>query len=338
MKSRTKFLLTCMTGALVIGMGPMTSTSHAADTMPVKAMPAGAPVPYWWFTGEIEVGGRFFLNDPQKDGIASQGGKSLGKFYEYRDLRPGPIGNARISTGTSDGLYKIDIYGKNIGYDDQQYGLSASKAGEHYFNFQWDETPHNNGIGHTIYNGVGTNALTLPAGLSNQLHLDAPGNGPTQSVATARDINANLHDVDMGIRRDTAAADYRWTPTDAWDVKADYSHMHRTGTQTDGVTFSWGTSGVRVDAPKPVDDVTQNYGLNGEYAGTSPWGQNCSPSNSRTMGPPTATPLFLHRPEPLLPPARGTVHQVALLRRPFLLGWCRCGQATKPIVSTRRSV
>ncbi len=77
----------------------------------------------------------------------------------------------------------------------------------------------------------------------------------------------------MGIRRDTAAADYRWTPTDAWDIKADYSHMHRTGTQTDGVTFSWGTSGVRVDAPKPVDDVTQNYGLNGEYAGTSPWGK-----------------------------------------------------------------
>ena len=25
--------------------------------------------------------------------------------------------------------------------------------------------------------------------------------------------------------------------------------------------------------PKPVDDATQNYGLNGEYVGTSPWGQ-----------------------------------------------------------------
>ena len=266
-----------MTGAIAIGMGPMTSTSHAADTMPVKAMPAGTPVPYWWFTGEVEVGGRFFLNDPQKNGIASQGGKSLGKFYEYRDLRPGPIGNARISTGTSDGLYKIDISGKNIGYDDQRFDFNASKAGEHYFNFQWDETPHNNGIGHTIYNGVGTNALTLPAGLSNTLATActpaANCTGPVQNAAAAAAINANLHDIDMGIRRDTAAADYRWTPTDAWDIKADYSHMHRTGTQTDGVTFSWGTSGVRVDAPKPVDDVTQNYGLNGEYAGTSPWGK-----------------------------------------------------------------
>ena len=25
--------------------------------------------------------------------------------------------------------------------------------------------------------------------------------------------------------------------------------------------------------PKPVDDTTQNYGLTGEYVGTSPWGQ-----------------------------------------------------------------
>ena len=31
--------------------------------------------------------------------------------------------------------------------------------------------------------------------------------------------------------------------------------------------------GVRVDAPKPVADTTQNYGASGEYAGTSFWNQ-----------------------------------------------------------------
>jgi MtrB/PioB family decaheme-associated outer membrane protein len=30
---------------------------------------------------------------------------------------------------------------------------------------------------------------------------------------------------------------------------------------------------VRVDAPRPIDDLTQNYGASGEYAGTSPWSQ-----------------------------------------------------------------
>ena len=59
------------------------------------------------------------------------------------------------------------------------------------------------------------------------------GPGGVQSI-----INANLHQTDIGIRRDTAAVEYRWTPTDAWDIKADYSHMHREGTQAMGVVFN----------------------------------------------------------------------------------------------------
>src|SRR6185369_8474640 len=62
-------------------------------------------------------------------------------------------------------------------------------------------------------------------------------------------------------------------PTDAWDINFDYSHMRRHGTQVEGVVFSPGTSGVVAQVPKPVDDTTQNFGVNGEYTGTSPWGQ-----------------------------------------------------------------
>ena len=35
-----------------------------------------------------------------------------------------------------------------------------------------------------------------------------------------------------------------------------------------------GTSGVVAQVPKPVDDTTQNFGINGEYQGTSPWGKS----------------------------------------------------------------
>ena len=72
-----------------------------------------------------------------------------------------------MATGTSNGLYQFDLSGKNVGYDDQRYDLRASKAGEHYFNFLWDETPHNYGTGHTIFDGVGTTALTVPLALRN---------------------------------------------------------------------------------------------------------------------------------------------------------------------------
>ena len=96
---------------------------------------------------------------------------------------------------------------------------------------------------------------------------------PPKRQAITAIIDANVHQTDIGIRRDTAAVEYRYTPTDNWDIRADYSDMHRRGTQVDGVVFSPGTSGVRVDAPKPIDDTTQNFGVSGEYAGTSPWNQ-----------------------------------------------------------------
>ncbi len=125
--------------------------------------PAAEPIPYWWFHGTVEAGGRFFLNDPQRNGSAYLGQPSLAKFYEYRDLRPGPFGNIWLSTGSSDGLYQIDLGGKNIGYKDQEYYLEASKAGQHYFNFEWDSTPHlYSTSAQTFYQGVGTGALTLP--------------------------------------------------------------------------------------------------------------------------------------------------------------------------------
>ena len=278
-----------MTGALLIGAGPMVCPSYGADTMPVKAMPAAAPVPYWWFSGDIEVGGRFFVNNPTKDGIASQGQKSLGKYYEYSTIKPGPFSNLWLGTGTSDGLYKFNLWADNIGYSDQRYEVGGSKAGEVYFTGVWDQTPHvysTNAL--TLYGGLGSGALTLPAGLSNTLFNDAgcvrvPGQKPigcTSGNPTAgqvanitRDINNNLYVTDIGIHRDTAAGTIRWTPTDAWDINVDYSHMHRYGSQVEGVVFSPGTSGVAAQVPKPVDDTTQNFGINGEYKGTSPWGK-----------------------------------------------------------------
>jgi MtrB/PioB family decaheme-associated outer membrane protein len=265
------------------------SPAFAAD-MPVKAMPAGEPIPFWWFHGEVEAGGRFFANDPNRSGIASQGQKSLGKYYEYSSIKPGPFANGWLSVGTSDGLYKYDVWGKNVGYSDQRFEAGASKAGEFYFTGVWDETPHIYSTNaQTLYSGLGTGALTLPAGLSNTLFNDAgcvrvagrQPNGCTAGNPTAaqvaniqRDITNNLYTTDIGIRRDTAAGAIRWTPTDAWDVNLDYSHMHRTGTQVEGVVFSPGTSGVVAQVPKPVDDTTQNFGINGEYKGTSPWGKN----------------------------------------------------------------
>jgi MtrB/PioB family decaheme-associated outer membrane protein len=246
-----------------------------AGDLPVKAPAAAEPVPYWWFHGEVEAGGRFFINNPLRSGSAYRGAPSLAKFYEYRDLQAGPFGNIWLATGSSDGLYLIDFGAENIGYNDQSYYLDASKAGEHYFSAIWDQSPHLYSTSAlTFYQGLGTGALTLPPGL---VGVGGFGNlpfSPTNPGPGQAGIAPFLYQTDIGIKRDTGSAAYRWTPTVAWDIKADYSHLARTGTQIDGVVGfgnPGGGNSAAIQVPKPVDDTTQNYGLNGEYAGMSPW-------------------------------------------------------------------
>jgi MtrB/PioB family decaheme-associated outer membrane protein len=272
MRVRVGLLIASAMGALLIGV--------ASGPVPAQAQSAGPITPApdaWWFHGYLEAGGRMFLNNPNRNGTNSTGSGSLAKYYEYSTIKPGAFVDGHLATGTNNGLYQIDVWAKNVGYSDQRFNLDASKAGEYYFNAEWDQTPHiYSTSAQTLYNGVGGNSLTLPAGLSNQLFVASGNTNPIaapNAAAVRALINANVHQTDIGIRRDTASAEFRWTPTDAWDMKAEVSNLHRTGTQVEGVVFSPGTSGVRVDAPMPVNDTTQNFGLNGEYAGTSPWNQ-----------------------------------------------------------------
>jgi MtrB/PioB family decaheme-associated outer membrane protein len=254
---------------LVTGAGVI-SRAVAED-----AGPAGAP---WWFQGYLETGGRLFLNNPQKDGVSAFGGKSLAKYYEYSTIKPGPFADGRFTAGSDDGIYGIDFWAKNAGYSDQSYRLDLSRAGANYLTLGWDQVPHTySNSAQTIYNGVGTNALTRPAELANQL-ATAAGGAATPSAGQAAQvqslINANVHHTDIGIRRDTASVENRWTPTDAWDIRINYSNTRRTGTQVDGVVMTGNTAGGAVSqVPAPVADTTQNYGLSSEYVGTSPWGQ-----------------------------------------------------------------
>jgi MtrB/PioB family decaheme-associated outer membrane protein len=289
MKVQSRLLLTCATGAFIMAMAPW--AARAAD----QAMPVKAPVVVeegWWWKGYIELGARGFLNDPKRNGVKGNGtGDSLAKFYEYRDLTPGAFGDGWFATGTKNGLYQLDGWAKNVGYTDQAYELNWSKAGEHYLTVDWDQIPHVISTSAlTPYFGIGSNQLTLAPGVSNALFNAAgctaggannpPGGAgcnsplsPARAAAVQAILNGNLHQTDLGIRRDTGSVEYRYTPTDDWDVRVNYSLTHRVGSQVQGIAFSPGTSGVRVDAPKPVDDITQNYGASGEYVGTSPWSQ-----------------------------------------------------------------
>src|ERR1700737_2075863 len=100
MRLRNGVVLTCAAGLLSAGAG-MISRAQAGE-----AVVFGVP---WWFQSYLETGGRFFLNNPQKDGISAVGGKSLAKYYEYSTLKPGPFLDGRFAAGSKDGVYGIDV-------------------------------------------------------------------------------------------------------------------------------------------------------------------------------------------------------------------------------------
>jgi MtrB/PioB family decaheme-associated outer membrane protein len=270
MNVRSALSISTCAVALLIGVGPTVPEALAAD-MWTKGAP---PLEGWWFHGEAEVGGRFFLNNPDRNGnIATGRDKSLAKFYEYKDESRGPFGNLFLQAGSNNGLYGLDFQAKNIGYLDQSYSLDLSKAGQQYLSLGWDQTPHvYSTSARSIFNGVGSNALTLAPGVATTLTADnVLATAAARAAALTTDINRLAHQTDIGIRRDTASVDYRYTPSDNWDIKLNYSNMHRLGTQVDSVPLGTGSSTALVQVPKPVDDVTQNFGVNGEYIGTSPW-------------------------------------------------------------------
>ena len=224
--------------------------------------------PGWWTHGEIEFGGRGFTSAPPRNGSGAlnsnvwQQGQNLAKYYEYSDIAPGAFGGGHVATGSKDGLYQADLWANNVGYNDQSYLLYLSKIGQQYLTFEWDQSPHlYSTTAQTPYVGVGTTNLTVP-----------------KQAATTAGLVPELYQTDIGIQRNTASVNYRWTPTEAWDLNIEYSHMSRDGTLPYGgvvgiPTTTGSTATNYVMVPTPVHDTTQNYGATGEYAGTSFWGQ-----------------------------------------------------------------
>ena len=237
--------------------------AQAAD-IPLKAPAAGESPALWWFHGEVEAGGRFFLNDPQRNGSAYLGQKSLAKFYEYRDLRPGPFGNVWLSTGTSDGLYQIDLGGKNIGYDDQSYYLDASKAGQALLQFRLG--PDAASLQHQradYLSGGRDHQSDAAAGLRSGRHA---AQDITAVPATDRYRHQARHRVGSNIvgPRTMPGTSRRTTPTCIAAARRLTVSLRQ---------LSAAAALAATAVPRPVDDTTQNFGLNGEYVGTSPWGQ-----------------------------------------------------------------
>jgi len=297
LKARRAILLASTIAALPI------SGALAADQPAPVAVPE---VVGWYFYGGLEAGGRFVIDRPPSgfgrapppdNWLTPRTSESRAKFEEYGEVSRGMFLDwFNLQTGSNDGRYAYDIWGRSVGLNNQSYNLDAAALGQHYLTVGWDETPHLiSTSAKTIFGGVGTTRLTvsdavqaaLQAQLANAALAAPPAAngilGQTARTNIENIINGNLNPLELGTQRDKATFGYRYTPTPDWDVAVDYSNEHRTGVRPTGVSWGYASSAAGaapasprptniIEIPQVLDDRTQNVNTKAEYVGTTFFG------------------------------------------------------------------
>ncbi|BBF92407.1 MtrB/PioB family decaheme-associated outer membrane protein [Blastochloris tepida] len=297
---------TALTGVLLMAAGSALSSGAAAQQPATQQPKVATPEDFWNQTwaehggvrtwGNVEAGFRAFIERPPSYALPGilpagrptaagtntnplQGGQpapifntdrdNRAKFEEYGNISPGFFFETLIlGAQTKDGMYAGELRADNVGNNNQRFIFDWSKAGEIYGTYSWDQIPHlYSASAQSIWNGVGTDYLTTPVYIGN-----IANSGLASNTAVYNALQGNLNTIDIGIQRDKFAAMQRWTPTENWDFRADYSHEHREGTQIAGAVIGGMANQQMVQLPAPVSDTTQNAKLAGQYAGDTPWG------------------------------------------------------------------
>jgi MtrB/PioB family decaheme-associated outer membrane protein len=274
----------------------------AAD-VPVKAVPQ---IVGWYFYGDVEVGGRAFIERPPSgfgrapppdNWLTPRTTESNAKFEEYGQVPQGFfVDHIWVGAGSRDGLYSVELFARDVGYNNQSYYVTAMKVGEHYFSAGWDQIPHLiSTSAKTIYQGVGSTNLTIDNALQANLQANSQNaTAGTPAGVTARTniegfVNNGERSLTLATRRDKASGEYRYAPEGNWEFKVDYSNEHRTGVRPQNMNWGSGFGAVPgfptnfVELPAPIDDRTQNVNAMAQYVGTTPWGKRWI-SNFRYSG------------------------------------------------------
>ncbi len=213
-------------------------------------------------SGSVDIGGR----------VTSTSGDEA-RYERYRDLRSGVNANVIFNKETEN--WAFDVKGTNIGYRDQRFtvGFNSKRV---KFSFLFDQTPLNYSYdARTPYNCVSGNCTLDPA-LRAQIQtsrgtgatpINLPGlSGVPQTLAqvqTGTLYNSIAKTFDMQSRRDTIAADVRFSATDNLDLLLGIKSYSRTGNQPYGIGFAFNNL---VEIPMVIDNRETEIGTGVEWA------------------------------------------------------------------------
>jgi Putative outer membrane beta-barrel porin, MtrB/PioB len=177
--------------------------------------------PDLWTTGWIEGGllGTF----GQKTNSAA--------FSEYTDWSNGPIATSLgFLTENRKTAWYLSGLAENVGRSDQFYQLKTGRYGVFNVTAFFDSIPHVYSTeAKSLWNGVGTNDLTLRGGL-------VPG---SSTAAQVDSVLATVAPSELKVTREKAGLSLTYTPWDDIETFIQISNELRTGTQPISATFGY---------------------------------------------------------------------------------------------------
>ena len=219
------------------------------------ATPVGAQVPAGGlsFEGEIELGGRFFIDEPSASRKA--------KLEEYSDLTPGMLlERLNLRLFRPDESYSLEIGGARWGYEDQEYSLRAGRIGRWEFGFDWDQTPH----------VFATNARMLATETARGVYVLPARISAAALSAVERAKHDNAPPLDeISVRWDTAKLFFSLTPTPGLELRAEYKRINKEGNRPIGVALST-PGGQFIETLEPIEQTIDELRLKAAYA-TERW-------------------------------------------------------------------
>jgi MtrB/PioB family decaheme-associated outer membrane protein len=199
--------------------------------------PAGAQTPLPGGTGfaDIEVGLRFFLQEPAPTAVA--------RLHEYRDLSAGPVvPMLRGWYDSEDGRQRVELLARYPGQTDGSLLLRGTRLGTVRWELERDRSRHvfsTNGrlLGTTPERGV----LTLP---TPRPGMDAFNAAPI------------LGQIATHWRQDRAMLTL--APSTAWSVAAEYSQTRKRGDRPMGMAFGTAGNNHR-ELLEPIEHTTHHF-------------------------------------------------------------------------------
>lgn len=192
------------------------------------------------YSGSVTVGARYVddkTNDPSK-------------LNEYRDLGDGGSGIAGFELRGRGDSYYTNLYGENLGRDDQYLDVRGGSYGVFKYRLYSDELRHNFGSGPgalSPFSGIGGATLT------------APFPRPTPPATAWNTFDHSYSRRDLG-------GFAEWQATSPWYFRVDTNQVKR-----EGINVFAGANGTSpgngfTDLPSPIDYTTTNVSGEAGYS------------------------------------------------------------------------